>query len=135
MPSFLLPYASTLTALFVLAVLIAIQFGVADIAGIRAKHVPGMPVIGGHGDFFFRATRAHANSQETLGLFLLLVLLCLFSAANPKWTDNYVWLFVAARAGHMVCYYADWRAARSGFFTLGALAEVGMLILVAFALL
>lgn len=129
------PYGGTLNALLVLAVLMVIQFGVADVAGLRAKHVPGMPVTSGHGDFFFRATRAYANTNESIGLFLLLVLLCIFSGADPAWTARAAWAFAVGRAGHMACYYADLRLARSGFFVLGALANLVLLVLAGGALL
>jgi len=131
----ILPYQAGLYGLLVLAGLIAIQFMVADVAGIRAKHVPGMPVTGGHDSFHFRAVRAHANTYEQLGLFVLLVLLCLLAGAHPKWTGHAIWLFTLARAGHMACYYADLRAPRSAAFGAGQLAQVWMLVLAAFALL
>lgn len=134
MHELLMPYHSSLMGLWVLAVLVLIQFGVADVAGIRAKHVPGMPVVEGHGSFLFRATRAHANSYENLGLFLLLVLLCILGSADPQWTRIGIWVFVAARAGHMACYYSDLRTLRSIAFTIGAIAEVGLLVVAARAL-
>jgi uncharacterized MAPEG superfamily protein len=124
----LMPYHSSVLGLLALAVLAVIQFGVADIAGIRAKHVPGMPVAGGHDSFLFRATRAHANTYENLGLFLLLVLICLFAGASPRWTAICIWLFVAARVAYMGCYYADLRFARSTAFAVGALAQLGLLV-------
>lgn len=134
MHEFLLPYHDSLMALLVLAVLAVIQFAVADVAGIRAKHVPGMPVTGGHDSFLFRATRAHANTYENLGLFLLLVMLCFFGGANSRWTAIGIWVFTAARAVHMTCYYADLRALRSTAFTVGALAELQLLVLAILAL-
>ena len=135
MPEFIQPYHATLFCLLVLAGLLVIQFAVADVAGIRAKHVPGMPITGGHSDFLFRATRAYANSYENLGLLLLLVLLCLFSGAHPAWTAVGTGLFTLGRAGHMCCYYADWRLARSVFFGLGALGQLILLGAAALALL
>ncbi|MEK6805021.1 MAG: MAPEG family protein [Pseudomonadota bacterium] len=120
-------YHSSLVALFVLAALVILQSLIADVAGIRAKHVPGMPVTDGHKSFFFRAVRAHGNSYENLGLFLLLVLVCLFAGASVTWVRNWIWVFVAARAAHMACYYADLRTARSAAFTAGVVAELGLL--------
>lgn len=134
MHELLLPYHTSLMGLLILAVLIVIQFGIADVAGIRAKHVPGMPVTEGHGSFLFRATRAHANTYENIGLFLLLVMLCLFGGANPLWTSIGIWVFVVARAVHMICYYADLRAIRSTAFTIGAIAELGLLAVAIIAL-
>ncbi len=120
-------YHDAVVGLFALAVLFLFQFGVADVAGIRAKHVPGTPVTGGHDSFLFRATRAHANSYENLGLFLLLVLVCVLAGAGAKWVCNWIWVFVAARTAYMVCYYADLRTLRSVMFGIGGLAQLGLL--------
>lgn len=122
------PYHDALVGLFALAVVIVIQFTVADITFIRAKHIPGMPVTGGHSSFFFRATRAYANTYESIGLFLLAVLLCILSGADAKWTAGFIWVFTASRAAHMGCYYADLRAPRSIVFGIGALAVLGLLV-------
>lgn len=135
MQELLVPYHSSVVGLLVLAVLIAIQFAVSDYAGIRAKHVPGTPVAGGHETFLFRATRAHANTYENLGFFLLLVLICLFAGASPKWTGVFVWIFVAARAAHMTLYYGDLRTLRSTAFAVGAAAQLGLLAAGALALI
>ncbi len=134
MQALMLPYHSSLLGLFALAVLIVIQFLMVDVAMMRAKHVPGMPVTAGHGDFFFRANRAYGNTYEGLGLFLLITLLCLLSGADPQWTAYGVWLFTAARAAHMTCYYFDLRTARSTAFAFGLLAKLGLLVIAGRAL-
>jgi uncharacterized MAPEG superfamily protein len=135
MQEFLLPYASALTALLALAVLMLIQFAVADFTGIRAGHVPGTPVGGGHDSFLFRATRAHANSNENLPLLLLLALLCILLGASAQWTANWLWVYFAARAAHMALYYADLRNPRSAAFVVGTVAQLGLLALAVMALL
>lgn len=129
----LLAYQSTLCAATVLAGLILLQVLVADVAGMRAKHVPGMPVTDGHASFHFRATRALGNTNETLGLTLLLLALALLLGANPKWTNALAWTYVAARAGHMAFYYARLGPARSIAFGVGLAAQIGLLIVVAMA--
>lgn len=125
----LAPYHSGLLALLALAALMVVQFAVADLTGIRAKHEPGTPVAGGHGSFLFRATRTYANSNENLGLLLLLVVVCFFTAAAAPGVNALLWGYFAARVAYTVCYYADWRTLRSIVFGLGALAQVGLLIL------
>ena len=45
---------SILAAWVVLGGLVLVQAVVADVAGIRSKHTPGMPVTTGHDDFLFR---------------------------------------------------------------------------------
>lgn len=121
------PYHASLLGLLSLAVLMAIQFVVADLAAIGQKHVPGMPVTQGHDNFFFRATRAYANTNENIGVFLVALLACVLGGADAQWTSNGVWLFVAGRAGHMAFYYAKLGLMRSVCFGLGAL---GTLVLI-----
>lgn len=134
MESIAVTYLCALTAAVTLAFLILIQFVVVDVVSIRSKQVPGTPVTGGHESFHFRAVRAHANTYENLGLFLLVFFCALLLGADPRWTAIAAWAFTAARAAHMTCYYADWRMARSAAFGLGLVAQVALLVLSAMAL-
>lgn len=127
MVELLLPYQSALAASAVLAALVMAQVLVADLAGMKAKHVPGMPVTAGHGDFHFRATRAHANTNENLPVQVLLTVLAVLLAAKPGWTAGAAWAFTAARAGHMLFYYFDLRLARSIAFGVGLAAQFALL--------
>lgn len=128
-------YSPALTACVVLAGLILVQVLVADLAGIKAKHVPGMPVTEGHSSFLFRATRALANTNESLGLFLLLMACALLLRATPAWVNLLACVFVAARGAHMAFYYARWGAARGAVFGLGLAAQAGLLVVCVLALL
>ncbi|MGH8480854.1 MAG: MAPEG family protein [Nevskiaceae bacterium] len=130
MSEVLLAYQSTLAACTVLAGLIMVQVLVADTAGMKVRHVPGMPVADGHASFHFRAVRALGNTNETLGLFLLLVALAVVFGANAKWVNVLAWVYVAARAGHMGFYYLRQGMARSTAFGIGLAAQFGLLVLV-----
>jgi len=130
----LLAYHPTLVACTVLAGLILIQVLVADLAAMKSKHVPGMPVTDGHASFHFRAVRAIGNTNETLGLFLLLAALALLLGANPKWVNALAWTYTAARAGHMSFYYTRIGMARSIAFGVGLFAQLGLLVAVGMAL-
>ena len=130
----LLPYQSLLAASAVLAALVMIQVLVADIAAMQVKHVPGMPVTGGHGSFHFRATRAHGNTNENLPVQVLLTVVAVLLAANPRWSAAAAWAFAAARAGHMFFYYFDLRLARSVAFGAGLAAQLALLIVCFMAL-
>ncbi len=127
-------YLCALAAAVTLGFLIMIQFLMVDVVSIRNKQVPGMPVKGGHESFHFRAVRAHANTYENLGLYLLAFFCALLLGADAQWTAIAAWAFTVGRAGHMVCYYADWRIARSASFGLGLVAQIGLLVLCAMAL-
>ncbi|WP_372764696.1 MAPEG family protein [Litorivivens sp.] len=128
MTTLLVDYAPAISALGVLALLMVIQTLVLDVTGIRRKHPPGTPVLSGPDDFLFRATRAHGNSNENLPTALAILSFCFIVGASPAWINNLMLLFVAARAGHMLCYYLDLRTARSISFGVGLLAMIGMLI-------
>ena len=128
MPDFLVPYASTLAAFVCLGGIFLLQVLVSDVIAIRAGHVPGTPTAGGHGDLLFRTTRALANTNENLAIFILLSLSAVLLGASATWTNRLAWTFVLARAGHMLAYYADQRALRSAIFTLGVVALLGLLV-------
>jgi len=129
MPNVLVPYGPTLAAFVCLGGLFLVQMLVSDVVAIRAGHVPGTPVAGGHGDLVFRTTRALANTNENLAIFILLTVAAIFLSASPRWTNVFAWVFVAARAAHMLAYYADQRALRSTVFTIGVVALVGLLVI------
>lgn len=127
-------YLCALAAAVTLGFLILIQVLVVDVVSIRNKQVPGMPVTGGHESFHFRAVRAHGNTYENLGLYLLAFFCALLLGADAHWTAVAAWAFTAGRGAHMLCYYADWRIARSAAFGLGLIAQIGLLVLCAIAL-
>jgi uncharacterized MAPEG superfamily protein len=128
MQEWLLPYAATVWAMGIMGGLILLQLIVFDVAGIQAKHVPGSAVEGGHERFLFRAARVHANTNESIAVFVLLALFGILHNAAPGWLNACAVVFVAARIAHMLCYYAGIGLLRSAAFVVAFLALVGMLI-------
>ncbi len=124
----LVPYASTVWAMGISGALLLIQLLVVDLAGIKARHRPGTPVEADHGDFLFRAARAHANTNESIAAFTLLALFGVLSAASPGWLNVLSWAYVAARVAHMACYYAGLQLPRSVAFGVALAALFGMLV-------
>lgn len=122
------PYHGLLTATAVLAALVFVQLLVMDFAGMRAKHIPGMPVTAGHGSFHFRAVRAHGNTNENLPLQILLVVLALTLEVSPGTAAAMAWTFAGGRAGHMLFYYLDQRLARSIAFGVALIAQGVLLV-------
>jgi len=94
----------------------------ADVAGILNKHVPGTAINGGHDDFLFRATRAHANTTESVGAAILVSLFAILAGADPVWTNTTLWVFLGARVVHTVAYYLDVRLLRSAAFGIALTA-------------
>jgi uncharacterized MAPEG superfamily protein len=128
-----IPYTSALQGLVLPAVLFLVQLLVADVAGMRSKHTPGTPVVGGHDDFLFRAVRAHANTNESLAAFILAAFAAIALAVDPVWVGRLVWGFALARGLHMAAYYADQRNLRSGAFVVGLVCMIGLIVLDAIA--
>lgn len=128
MQDWVLPYSGTVAAMGIMGALLLVQLIVLDVAGISAGHVPGAPVGGDHTSFFFRAARAHANTNESIAAFIMLALFGMLRAASPGWLNLLATIFVAARAAHMVCYYANLKPLRSLSFVVAFLALVGMLV-------
>lgn len=128
MQEWLLPYVPTLWAMGAVAGLFLVQILVVDIASIKARHLPGKPVEVDHANFLFRAVRAHANTNEGVAGFILLVLFGLLSAASPGWLNLLCWVYVLGRVSHMLCYYAGLQLLRSISFGVGLAALVAMLV-------
>ena len=121
-------YSTTIAALGALAVFMLCQLLIADFVGIRAKHVPGSQVPSDHGNPLFRATRAVANTNESIAIFLLAVFFCLLSGASANATGYSAWTFVIARLLYAVCYYLNWQLPRSIMFGISLLALAALLI-------
>lgn len=128
MQELLVPYESTVWALGMTGALFFFQLLVADFAGIKAGHRPGTPVAVDHAAFHFRATRVHANTNESIAVFILLALFGVLSGASPGWLNALSWVYVVARLAHMVCYYAGLQIPRSVAFGVSLLALFGMLV-------
>ena len=122
MPEYLLAYQSAFLALGLLGLLSLVQLLIADFVGIFRRHTPGTPVKSDHSDLLFRAHRAHANTNETLGAVILLSAFAILRNGDPSLVQNTLWTFLALRFLHMLAYYFDLRIARSVVFALSFLA-------------
>ncbi|GAA5317567.1 MAG: hypothetical protein AseanaTS_27720 [Candidatus Pelagadaptatus aseana] len=121
-------YSITIAALGALSALMFCQLIVADVVGVRAKHLPGSSVPTDHSNLLFRTTRTVANTNESIAIFILAVLFCVLSGASPTVTAYGAWGFVISRALYAICYYANLPLLRSTTFALALLAIVALLI-------
>lgn len=112
-----------------LALLMLLQVTAVDVTSIRAKHTPGAPVTADHGNFLFRVTRTVANTNETIAIYIVVVLYCIYSGANADYTGYLSWTYVTSRAAYAVCYYTNQQIPRSICFAISLLALLGMLII------
>jgi uncharacterized MAPEG superfamily protein len=129
MQDWLVPYSPTIWALGATGGLLLAQLVVADVTGIRAGHVPGTPVASDPGSFLFRAVRAHANTNESVAVFILLTMFGILAMVSPLTLNVLSWVYVAARVAHMAFYYAGIALLRSVAFGISLLALLGMLVL------
>ena len=128
MQHWLAPYVPTIWAMGATGGLLLVQVLVLDVAGLKARHRPGTPVEADHGNFLFRASRAHANTNESIAAFILLGFFGVLSAGPVGWLNTFSWVYVLARIAHMLCYYAGVHLLRSLSFGVGLAALFGMLV-------
>lgn len=121
-------YESTILALGFMALLMLMQLVVADVIGIKSKHPPGSPVPADHKNPLFRSTRVVGNTNESIAIFVLAALFCIFSNASPTYTAYASWGFVFARVAYAVCYYGNLKLFRSIVFGVSVLC---LLVLIA----
>ena len=129
MTAFATEYSATLFAILSIGGLVLFQLIVADLAAIRAKHKAGTPIPPDFSRFYFRAARAHANTNESVAVFIALAVGGVFFAASPFWLGIFSWAYIGCRVAHMTAYYGNKRLARSTAFGLSLVVLLCMLIL------
>ncbi len=122
-------YTHTISALGAMALLMFVQLLVADVVGIKSKHVPGSLVNTGHCDLLFRASRTVANTNESIAILVLATVFCIFSNASPTYTAYAVWGFVLARALYALFYYTNLQILRSVIFGISLLCLAALLVI------
>lgn len=100
------PYAVTIWCFLLIGGLLLIQLLIADVVGLLRGHVPGSPVVGSHESIHFRATRAHANTNESVSSFILLGLAGVALGVDSQWLNGLSTTYVVSRVAHMTCYLA-----------------------------
>ncbi len=126
-------YELTVYSWGALALLMLVQMTVADVFGIRAKQTPGPPPEQNPDNPVFRASRTVANMNESIGVYLVVILFCIFNGADATYTGYLSWGFVVSRVVYAVCYYTNQQTLRSTVFGISLLALVGLLGLGAFS--
>ena len=128
MDTFFHTYSSAIASLGGLAALMLVQLLISDVFGIVNKHVPGTPVEADHGNALFRVSRAVANTNESVAIFICALLYCTLGYAHPLYTAYLAWAFVLARALYALCYYTNLQTLRSLCFGVSLLILLAMLI-------
>lgn len=125
---FILPYKLTVLVMGLSALLFLLQLLIVDVVAIKAKHTPGYAIKDDHNSLLFRSHRALANSNESIGILILLIAFAVLSSVNPTWLNGLAVLYLVARFAHMLFYYLDLKALRSTAFGFSLLALFGMFV-------
>ncbi|WOC24767.1 MAPEG family protein [Pseudoalteromonas sp. N1230-9] len=128
-------------AFYAYLIMLLIQWLVATVSKAkRAGAIPGKlePELS-HESFTFRAHRTFMNTLENSPLFIGTLLLAFTLNLTSGVFALCVWLYVVARAVHMMLYYSIATeknpSPRSYFFLIGLVSNITMLVLVGIRLL
>lgn len=127
--SFIAEYQSVVLVFGLTGALIFLQLLVADIIGIVKKHKPGHAITSDHDNLLFRVNRAFLNSNESVAIFILVTIFAVLSSATPYWVNLFAWVYFASRVAHMICYYVNWKVARSVVFAGTAVSLIALFVL------
>ena len=125
---FIEPYQITVLVLGLTGALFWLQLAVVDVVAIKLKHTPGFNIEQNHNRFLFRANRAFANSNESVGILVLLTLFAILSAADASWLNTCSIVYLVGRCSHMLCYYFNFKAARSASFAISFCALLAIFV-------
>ena len=121
-------YKLTVLVLGLSGLLFWLQLALVDVLGIKMKHTPGYAIEQNHESILFRANRAFANSNESIGILILLTIFAILSSANPIWLNGLAVAYLIGRVCHMACYYLNLKLLRSASFAISFIALLGMFI-------
>lgn len=129
MSEWLSPYETSILILGLTGALSLLQLLAFDVMAIKLKHPPGYPIESSHKNLLFRLSRAHANTNETLGAMILLFLFAVMSQANPTWVNLLMLVYFCSRVLHMLFYYAAKPTLRGIVFGVSIISLLGLFIL------
>lgn len=125
---FIAAYKLTILMMGLTGLLLIVQIIIADVVALKQKHTPGYPVIPDHSSLLFRASRAHANTNETIAAFILLTVFGLFAQADAYYMNVFASVYFAGRVTHMLSYYGNVKPVRSIAFGIAIAGMVGLFV-------
>ena len=105
-----------------------VQLLIADIVGLKSRHIPGYPIEPSHNKLHFRSARALSNTNESVSIFILLVCFSILSSANANLLNISSTVYLIGRVGHMLCYYFNLKLLRSISFGVSLLGLAAIFI-------
>jgi len=128
METLLQTYTASIASLGAIGSVMLIQLIIADATGIFRKHVPGTKITDDHNDLLFRVSRTVTNTNESIAIFVCVLLFCAFSGASPEFTAYAAWSYVSFRVAYATFYYLNLQTLRSISFGFSALALLALLL-------
>ncbi len=125
---FIEPYKITVLVMGLSGMTFFLQLLIADLVGIKRRHIPGYPIEPSHNDLHFRSTRALSNTNESVAIFILLVCFSILSSANANLLNISATVYLVGRVGHMLCYYSNLKLLRSISFGASLLGLAAIFI-------
>ncbi len=125
---FIEPYNITVLVMGLAGLILFLQLSVVDIMGIKTRHTPGHPIPADHNNFFFRASRALSNTNESAAIFILFVCFSILSSANPQWLNISSVIYLVGRIAHMLFYYSNLKLCRSISFAISLIGLMAMFV-------
>nr|WP_319391572.1 MAPEG family protein [uncultured Cohaesibacter sp.] len=128
-------YGPVFWAVYLLLAMVFVQALVASVAHrAQTSYVPGIvDETLGPESFVFRSHRTFVNSIENVPFMVALIALAMASGFSPWWLSLLSWVYVAARACHMVTYYLVATrknpSLRSYFFMLAVFAQLVLFVM------
>ena len=122
------PYSITVVILGLTGLLFLIQLLVFDVMSIKSGRIPGTSVEQNHKSFLFRSCRAFENSNESVGILLLLTAFGLLSSADADWLNTAAVVYFSGRVFHMIFYYLNQKVLRSVGFGVSVLGLFGIFL-------
>jgi len=125
---FIEPYKITVLVIGLAGFTFFAQLLIADLVGLKAKHIPGYPISPDHNALHFRSSRALSNTNESVAIFILFVSFAILSSADPYWLNRCAVLYLVGRIGHMLFYYFNLKLLRSLSFGISLLGLIAIFI-------
>ncbi|WGH77651.1 MAPEG family protein [Jannaschia ovalis] len=129
MTEFFAPYAHTLAALALWALLQLGLAGVSTVGKARARSAGGLPVRD-YSDPAYRRHRAFQNAIETSGAFVAAAVAAMLTGGAPFWVNLLATLFLVARIATAAVHIGtEVQWLRSATWTLGFLCVIGLALI------
>ncbi|MFB2802636.1 MAPEG family protein [Shewanella seohaensis] len=125
---FLEQYNISILVVGLTGLIFLVQLLIADVVSIKEGHTPGTIVEQSHDKFLFRSSRVFANSNETVGIFILFLMFAFLSSSNSSWVNTSAVVYFIGRLGHMAFYYANFKTLRSVAFGVCLLGLISIFV-------